>query len=196
MKTNRILIAALLLAPGAARADIIVSLIPASATISGHPGQTIGWGFHVTPDASYWTSFSSSFTILETNPALGIYTDFIGAQGGPVNFTLPPASANWNQAFSNNAQTGLGSFTIDSAALAGDTDSGLLAVDYTFYTRDPSSCGFCFAANAETLIPFTVQAVPEPGTGLLFIAAVSVVAILAHFRNLAAKRLPAPGHPR
>jgi len=64
----------------AATAGPIIIFDPSGGAISGAPGDTIGWGFTVQSDPGMMTSFLSSFTLFETNPSIGLYTDFIGSQ--------------------------------------------------------------------------------------------------------------------
>src|SRR5882672_8130688 len=136
----------------AATAGPIVTLDPSGGAISGAPGDTIGWGFTVQSDPGMMTSFLASFTLFETNPSIGLYTDFIGSQGGPVGFTLPAGAANWIELFDPIQQTGAGLFTIDSGALIGAQDIGVIHIEYqlfpsasTFVTSSSVCDTFCSA---------------------------------------------------
>jgi len=165
----------------------IVRSIPVDGLISGSPGDTIGLGFDVTADPALFVSFTASVTLLETNPSLVSYTDFIGAQGGPDNAVLPPASPDWIEQFDASNQTGIGSFLIDMSAVAGSSDIGTIRILYDEFSGDPNSCGNCYVASSFEDVSFTVQVVspvqvvpgviPEPdtkttalaGLGLLFV---------------------------
>jgi hypothetical protein len=104
----------------------------------------------------------TSSLINETNPALGIYTDFIGSQGGPVNAVLGPGSASWIETFDAGSQLGVGSFSIDPAAAFGASDSGILDVEYETFSGDPNVCGSCDIGFADATAAFEVQVTPTP----------------------------------
>ncbi len=91
-------------------------------SLSGAPGDVVGWGFSSTNDDFFQSiSFGQSILINETNPSLGTYMDMIGPQGGPDNFAVDPGET-WSQGFSILSQQGLGSFTIDPGATPGASD--------------------------------------------------------------------------
>jgi len=78
---------------------ISIQLMPLDGALDGVAGASLGWGFTVTWTSTQgdWASFTStslgSVAQGETNPGLlGSYTDFIGAQGGPVDFGLSPGT--------------------------------------------------------------------------------------------------------
>jgi hypothetical protein len=159
-------------------------LSPASGTISGLPGETVGWGFTLT-DTSIVDSVSitSSYLINETNPVLGAYLDYISFAGGPVGGVTLPNSA-WTQAFSANADptlaTGVGGYTIDPGATPGTSNTATLVVEYEL---DNALLG-TFDSSGSFTIPVTIQVatadtstVPEPGTwGLLLTAGLAGLA--------------------
>ncbi len=149
----------------------LIQIDPAGGAITGTPGGTTGWGFTVESDPVQWISFAGSFLTSETNPGLGIYTDLIGASGGPVDFILPAGVPAWTQIFSDAAQTGIGSYALSPGALPGDHNSGVLRVLWVAYTADPYSCVNCFAGSFQQDFDFRVevagappQIAPEPTT--------------------------------
>jgi hypothetical protein len=82
--------------------------------VDGLAGASVGWGFTVTwtSTSGDWISFTStralSLAQAETNPSLlASYTDFIGVQGGPVDFGLSPGASPWTQTF-NGVSQGVG----------------------------------------------------------------------------------------
>jgi hypothetical protein len=164
---------------GAAIAGPIVTFDLSGGAISGAPGDTIGWGFTVQSDPGMMTSFLSSFTLFETNPSIGSYTDFIGAQGGPVGFTLPAGAADWIEPFDPIQQTGAGSFTIDPGALIGAQDNGVIHIEYQLFPSTSSSLCDTFCSGSIEL-PFQVTVVapvPEPATwgmGLMGLALLTI----------------------
>ncbi len=174
MKT--ILIAALIGAsfPALATAGTLVTLNPTSGDITGGPGDTVGWGFDIqNTSPGIWVSFTQSFLLNETNPSVGTYTDLIGPQGGPVNFELGP-NTPWDETFDAVAQTGMGSFLIDPAAVIGAVDSGSIRILWDEYTGDPQTCSDCRATEFSTDLPFSVTVdpatAPEPSTAWLALA--------------------------
>jgi len=149
----------------------LVQIDPAAGAITGTPGGITGWGFTVESDPVEWISFAGSFLMNETNPGLGVYTDLIGASGGPLDFLLPAGAATWTQIFSDAAQTGIGAYAVSPGSLPGDENSGMLRVQWVAYTADPYSCGSCFAGSFQQDFDFSVTAAaapsasaPEPGT--------------------------------
>jgi hypothetical protein len=176
-------ICVLLLVCGCTASAGTITLDPSDGVITGSPGSTIGWGFTVNADPGYLTTFITSFTLFETNPSIGFYTDFIGAQGGPQDFSLPAGAPDWVETFDPVQQTGIGSFTIDPAALPGAADSGVIHIEYQLILASMSlpcdtNCGASTLASSDcgascfgsVEVPFEVTAsapTPEPGTCLL-----------------------------
>ncbi|HLK61820.1 MAG TPA: PEP-CTERM sorting domain-containing protein [Bryobacteraceae bacterium] len=147
-----------------------LSIDPVSGIAAGGAGDTVGWGFSVfNTDPLQSISFSQSVLINETNPLLGVYTDFIGPQGGPDNFSVDPNST-WSEGFDLASQSGLGSFQIDPNAVIGSSDSGSIRVFYNLADGTPESVD----------VPFTVQvqapsAAPEPETWSLLLVGLGLV---------------------
>jgi hypothetical protein len=172
-------------------ASPLIQVDPADGSVTGTAGSIAGWGFTVEPDPVQWISFVGSFLMNETNPALGTYTDLIGASGGPVDFTLPAAAPTWTQGFSHAAQTGIGAYALSPASLPGDQNSGVLRVLWAAYTADPYSCGSCFAGSFYQDFEFQVtvvappQDVPEPATlSVVLIAGVALLGRRVRARGL------------
>jgi hypothetical protein len=147
------------------------STLPGSGLVTGIPGQDVGWGFSTTNDSFFQSlSFSQSILINETDPSVGIYTDQIGPQGGPDNFSVDPGQT-WSQGFSETNLAGLGFFSIDPGAANGSSDSGLIRVFFNYADSTPGSFDVPFIVQVEQ------QAAPEPGTyWLILIAAAAVLA--------------------
>ena len=159
-------------------ASVLIHLDPGSGAITGTPGHSTGWGFTVEADPTRWVSFVGSFLLDETNSALGVYSDLIGINGGPVNYLLPPAAPDWTQAFSNPAQTGLGRYQLSVTAQPGAQNSAILRVLWAEYTADPYSCRNCFARSSYqdfgvriTAVAGPIQDAPEPATWLAGVVA-------------------------
>jgi len=147
-----------------------LTIDPVSGIATGSPGDTVGWGFSTyNTDLFQSISFSQSVLINETNPLLGFYTDLIGPQGGPNNFSLD-ANSTWSQGFDFGNQSGLGFFQIDPNAIVGSSDSGLIRVFFNLEDGTPDSID----------LPFTVQVqaatVPEPGSWCLLLLGLAILA--------------------
>lgn len=156
---TRTLIAALLLSAAVAGADPLLTLDPAS--ISGPPGFATGWGFTLQGDSTYYTEIVGTFTLNETNPLLGSFTDYISAQGGPVNGYLAPGGT-WSQSYNSALQTGFGEYALLPTDGPGDSDSGQFVIQYQLFSGDPTVCGSCFVSSGILINDFSVTATPEP----------------------------------
>ena len=169
-----LLLSAALLLP-AAQAGAIFT--PSPSTISGNPGDTVGWGFTISNETDYLLITSSDFTAAA---ASGTYTDFIG----PFNFIIvgpSPESTSVSQTFDPAALTGVGSFQISPTAAPGSVITGQLILTYDLFSVSPNdpnfdpdidtiSNGNLLTAAAEVDVPGT-SAVPEPATfGLVSLA--------------------------
>ena len=155
---NVLVLSILALAAGLpGRAAILLTLDPPDGLIQGEPGATVGWGFTLTSDPSSWISVVTTALLTESDPALGTYTDYAGLVGGPTNGVLAPGAPDWTVAL------GLGAYTIDAGATPGDLDAGLLDLNYETFSADPNLCSNCGTGFGDLLVPFQVEAVPEPG---------------------------------
>jgi hypothetical protein len=160
---------AILLGSSALEGSPVLVTTPTTGSVAGTPGSIVGWGFSLTPDANYSLSAISSFLEDETNPALGTWNDVISYQGGPDAGVLLPDSAVWTENFSyaSNAdnQTGLGWFQIAPNAAPGQSDAGLIHIDFELDSVSPG-CSGCYVATESIELPFTVTVpgavAPEP----------------------------------
>ena len=167
----RTIIALSILALGAicGNATAILTLDPPSGVLQGTPGETVGWGFTLTPDATEWISVVTTATIGESNPGLGTYVDLAGFLGGPNSGVLPPGATGWTVSFDPVNNVGFGSFTIDPGALPGSVDRGFLDLNYELFSGDPNVCSSCAAGFVDMQAPFEIDvvALPEPNVGWL-----------------------------
>lgn len=141
----------------------ILTPTPGSA-LFGASGQTVGLGFDVVSSNSVWISFEASFVLFESRP-VGIYTDFIGAQGGPTNYALPAGAPDWIESFDAIAQQGIGAYAIDPLSVAGPPDVGTIRVLYATYLVE-TPFGFISTQDFPTTqafvdIPFVLTVGPE-----------------------------------
>jgi hypothetical protein len=149
-------------------------LNPIDGTISGNPGDVIGWGFTLQGDSTYWVSVTAANLAFEVSP-VGTFTSYINQNGGLTDFATPPGQA-WTQTFSPGSPgTGIGEYDVDPGATVGSSDSGLIDITYDIYADDPLTCN-CNAINNAPLhltdinghsIPFAIQIVPESGASIL-----------------------------
>jgi hypothetical protein len=171
---------------GIAQASPVFSLTPTDGTISGSPGQTVGWGFDLGSDPNLWTTIIGTLVIGETNPGMGIFTDLISPQGGPGDGALGAGAPDWTEAFDANTFMGFGSYAIDPAAPIGSFDSGTFLVQYEYFTGDPGSCTSCFESSGYLLESFTVNvtaSAPEPSTGSLMVLGAALIALCSWVRR-------------
>ncbi len=160
---------ALLIAAGGTtlQAGPIFTLDPANGALQGAPGQTVGWGFTMVSDPTNWTTVVGTILLGESNPGLGIYTDFITGQGGPTFGSLPAGAVNWSQPFTLIPGSGFASYLIDPSAVPGSVNAGTILILYEMYSGNPATCGgACFVSSGTETLDFSVQVsdVPEPGT--------------------------------
>ncbi len=178
---------------------ISIQLMPLDGALDGVAGASLGWGFTVnwTSTQGDWASFTStslgSVAQGETNPGLlGSYTDFIGAQGGPVDFGLSPGT--WVEAFDGVSQ-GIGVYQITtdpSIAAPGAQDTGQITFNFQVYNGDPLSAAQIGDASysyygSSTAFSVTVDAAatPEPATFSLLLAVAGILAA-AYWRPILA----------
>lgn len=142
--------------------------------ISSTPGGIASWMFRLTPDSTNWTSVTSSFLVMESNPGLGLYLDEIGLLGGPSG-RLGPLDADW--------LGNVGYYQLDPFSLVGDRNEAILWVTYELFSGDPSTCSGCLISSGIQEFNVSVEVVsqvtnpvPEPGTWSVGLAGVVMVA--------------------
>jgi hypothetical protein len=187
------------LAPGAAPAfaDVILTLIPASGSVAGLPGSTVGWGYTVTNTTAEWIQTmslnSDAFQMGSPNlifdfPAVGpsssVTLDF--DMTGTASCALPPC--------------GLYELTWDNTAPLGFTNSGTFTLSSDFYSAEPGTPGAMdlgSAPDASAAYSATVSspsAVPEPSALSLLVSALACGAAVRFGRRVrASRRFAGPG---
>ncbi len=178
--------------------SITLTLTPSSGTVSGLPGDTVGWGFSLDNDTGDYLSVANSYFCAGTedpayttcSPSLGAstYTDFIASNG---TFLDPDTSTG--QSFDAATQSGVGEYTIDGSASAGQSDTGSIVVLYDLYDADFNQIGGTMElfAPAEVEVTGATSAVPEPRLPILlgFGLAALIAASKLKSRSPAASRL-------
>jgi hypothetical protein len=168
---------------------VSIQLNPLNGSIGGDPGSTVGWGFTVnwTSTDGDWIVFTGSSlgspSAAESNPGLlASYSDFIGAQGGPVDFGLEPSLSPWSEAFNNGTSMGVGAYQIASNAPYGAQDTGQITFSFEVYNGDPTTTGVQIGdlsadyAYYGTSTAFSVTATPEPNTAVPMAGALLMIA--------------------
>jgi hypothetical protein len=121
-------------------AGVGLLLNPPGGTLLIMPGQSSGWDFTLDNQTADWISVTSSALTFETNPSLGVYSDFIGLQGGPLpSFAVAPFSS-WSEVFDGVSQ-GLGSYTVFPSAAPFAEDRGEVLVNFDVFNGDPTNGG-------------------------------------------------------
>jgi hypothetical protein len=186
--------------PGLPQGDVdtlSIQLSPANGTVTGSPGSVVGWGFTVnwTSTDGDWVVFTGSSLgspdAAESNPAiLALYTDFIGFQGGPLDFGLPPGSSPWTESFNSGLSTGVGSYRIASGAAIGAQDTGEITFDFEVYNGDPTTSGVQIGDLAEdytyyaSSTAFAVNvAAPEPNSAVGLAGALLIAGFVMRKRS-------------
>ena len=157
-------------------APVSLTLTPASGIVSGHPGDTVGWGFTLVNGLTDWISVTNVVLTGETNPSLGTFTDFMGPQGGPSpSFAVAPGGTWSETPFNNSLSQGVGSYLIASNPIVPNSDSGTILVNFDTFNADPTTPTAIQTEVGSTSATFLVNVTaatgtPEPGSALLLLS--------------------------
>ena len=181
IRASYISVFALLLTGISASADPTLILTP-SGTVSGNPGDTVGWGYSIDNDTVYSLIVTESdfcepgqdplFTTC--SPTLGTYTDFIASNG-----TLISPGTTGSQAFDPSG-TGVGEYVIDPSATPGQSDIGSIVVEYQLFDDNFDQIGGTMELSASAEVDVTgtgTSPVPEPATQGLVVAGLLLSAV-------------------
>lgn len=167
------LLCSLLWAPAAQAAPIVFTFatLPAGGALTGHPGDTVGWGYQlVNTDALNWfvpTQLNATSFSLGTPDAS--YFDFP---------TLAPG-ASATVAFDAGTHAGLYGLQIFSFALPGMSDIGNFSLSGEWWSGDPLAGGSFLQVSDLQLAPLSVTlavaGVPLPGTLWLLAAGLALL---------------------
>jgi hypothetical protein len=186
---NRLLSLLLVAASTAAFASPILTLDPANGQRSGAPGTTVGWGFTIENDTSFYLVVTS---VVPTgfDPATGSFNDYVAS----VNFTAVAPNSNYSEAFNSSIPTGFGEFLILNTATIGAITGADFEVLYDLLVNDPNgplgSDGgdlygnfFNNTSGQVTVTDASTAAVPEPATLSLLLAAAPALLLLRRKRR-------------
>jgi len=170
------LIAVLFLAavPGWAAEVYTFSLLPESGSVTGTPGQTVGWGYTIeNQSTTHWlvTSGLSSDSFTFGTPELMF--DFpILAPGSSISILFDAVGF-----------TGLYALTWDASVPPGSVESGSFMLNAEWWNGDPLAGGqFAFAASPASQ-SYQAAVVPEPGTAALLGLALLVAGVRRRWRQ-------------
>jgi hypothetical protein len=182
------LMAAVAFAVGAYADDLSFTLIPASGSVAGAPGQAVGWGFTLTDTGSdYVILDSSSLTI---NPVYGNYVDYIDNQ---FYVAGPDEGATINSPWNQSAQTGTGEFDLYPTDNINSL-TGTITVLYDLYSGDPNPFSQYYDPDAVWLgagtfsDPIQVDITPEPASWILLGLPFALLMLFTWRRQAAALR--------
>jgi len=155
-----------------AYASPMLTLIPANGMVSGTTGQTVGWGYTINNDTSFYLLVdSSNFCQAGEDPLFttctqtqGTYVDYIAS-----NMTVVSPGGMPSQSFNSMTMTGVGAYQISGTAPA--TDSGSIIVTYQEFNGVPGMMGSMqvsgdieFPAQSASVTVVPSAAVPEPAS--------------------------------
>jgi len=182
IRTFYIAVFALLVTGITASADPTFTLTP-SGTVSGLPGDTVGWGYSIDNDSIYSLIVTKSdFCEPGQDPlfttctqALGTYSDFIAQNG-----TLIAPGTTGSQSFDASSSSGVGEYVIDPSATPGQSDVGSIVVEYQLFDDNFDQIGGTIELSAAAEVDVTgtgPSPVPEPATEGLVVAGLLLVAL-------------------
>jgi hypothetical protein len=141
--------------------NVKLTLDPLSGTLSGSPGDVVGWGFTLATDSDY--ILIDSFNFLEST-LVGTFTAF-----APL-FAAASSSSPLTAPFDPLAGAGVGSYLI-GAFPKGSSSTGEILVTYDVFDSDPTIrpandlfSGLQVSAPAEVDVVGGAAVVPEPAT--------------------------------
>jgi hypothetical protein len=193
MKNSTMRIALTLMAAAALTAaahadDLSLTLTPASGTVSGAPGQAVGWGFTLTDSGPDYIVLADSYLV--ATPVYGTYTDYIVNQfylAGPA-----PESSVIVSPWDQSTQSGTGEFDLYSTDPVYSSFSGLINVDYDLFSVDPNNPNFDpgldFVGSGTFSDSVTVNVTPEPATWVLMFLPIAAMVFFGFRRHPAGLR--------
>jgi hypothetical protein len=158
--------------------EVTLTLVPASGSVAGPPGSTVGWGYTITNNTAEWIQTMS----LSSDPFLG------GTPNQIFDFPAvdPDSSVTLNFSLTATASCafppcGLYELTWDSMAPQGLTTGGTFTIASDFFSAQPGTPGATDlgpapdenAAYSATVSSTTV--IPEPSSLILLLTCLGVL---------------------
>jgi len=176
-------------ASSAALANPILTLDPANGQLTGSPGSTVGWGFTIQNDTSFYL-LVTSVTATGFDPATGAFSDYISS----VNFTAVSPNSSYPESFNASIPTGFGEFAILNTATIGAITGADFEVLYDLLVNDPNGLlgsdpgdlyGNTFNATAGqvTVTEASTADIPEPATLSLILTVAPALLLLRRKRR-------------
>ncbi len=173
---------------------VSLSLTPSSGTVSGMPGDTVGWGYTIDNGTDDYLIVANSYfcepgqdpLFTTCTPALGTYNDFIATNG-----TLIAPDDMGNQSFDAGAGSGVGEYVIDPSATPGESDAGSIVVLYDLFDANFNQIGGTMelTADAEVDVIGGTSPVPEPRLPILLGFALAALILYRALGNTRPVRL-------
>ena len=162
-----------------AQGALTLTLAPGTGSITGSPGQTVGWGFTISSDPASWLVITS---VQGDGGTVGTFADVLSNFVLANSYALAPGAANWTQSSTPGiaASAGaIGQIAINAGAAVGSFVAGTMLVTYDLYDADPfvnpnavGTSGFFEAAYRLDVVAPTNAEVPEPGSAGLVVLGV------------------------
>lgn len=153
---------------GFALADVELTLIPASGTVTGAPGSLVGWGFTINNATPDWLELGMSNFIdlpfADQGPGFvastleGIYADYLANPSAPI----APGQI-LTELWNSTSQSGVAEFLIDPAAQPGTYTAGTIDVTFERFKRNPTVHPHSDLGSSMVSAPAEVR-VPEPSS--------------------------------
>lgn len=157
-------------------AQITLTLIPASGSVAGPPGSTVGWGYTVTNSTAEWIQTMS----------LSADSFQHGAPDQIFDFPAVAPNNSVTLAFSLTATAscafppcGIFELTWDRTAPVRFTNSGTFTVASDFFSAEPGTPGATDLGPApDATAAYSATVSPEPGTFALLGTALACVGMV------------------
>ena len=150
------------------------SLLPGDGSITGGPGETVGWGYSI-------ENQSSSFWLVTTGVAPDAFQ--FGTPNLIFDFPILAPGSTATAPFDAATPTGLLSFTWDASAPLGAVESGIFLLNAEWWDGDPFSGGQLAFAASPLSQPYNATVVPEPGSGSLLALPLLVASAIGVIRR-------------
>jgi hypothetical protein len=151
------------------------SLLPDDGSISGAPGETVGWGYSM-------ENQSTTHWLVTAGLVPGSFQ--FGTPDLIFDFPILAPGASLTVPFDAAASEGLMGLTWDASAPLGAVESGSFELSAEWWNGDPLAGGqFAFGADPLSQSYQATAVVPEPGSGALLGLALLVAGGVAGVRR-------------